>query len=203
VGSEFDEEWISAMGAVADGNVVLLLSPARGDGEHDACLRLSTTEPPPETAMIWVTFIEGADDRLDGWLDGVGELPASSSVVAVGQADHEVTVADPDAVRVERVRDARDLPRIGITISTILQEIDDSLQPVLCFNSVTTLLQYAESDRVFRFLTVLKNRLETSGAAGHYHLHPGTVDEDTVTALRELCDAVVEVTSDGEASIVG
>lgn len=184
------------MDTVADGNVVLLLAPASDDCERDTCLRLSTVEPPLKTAMIWVTFIRGADERIENWLETVGELPGSSSVVAVAGADREVTATDPDAVRVERVRDGRDLPRIGITISTILEELDDDLRPVLCFNSVTALLQYAKPDRVFRFLTVLKNRLETTGAAGHYHLDPDVVDEQTVTVIRELCDSTVEVTPD-------
>lgn len=201
VASTFGEEWWTAMDDVATGNVVLLLAPAGHDCEGETCLRLSIPEPPPETAMIWVTFIEGADARLEAWLGGVGELPASSSVVVVGQADREVTVADPDAVRVERVRKVDDLHRLGITISTILEELDDSLDPVLCFNSVTALLQYAEPDRVFQFLTVLRNRIEGAGASGHYHLDPNVVDEETVGVVGELCDAVVEATPDGNTRI--
>jgi len=201
VASGFGDEWRTAVDGVAAGNVVLLLAPSGHGCESEMCLRLSTAEPPPETAMIWVTFIEGADARLGKWLEGVGDLPASSSVVVVGQADREVTVADPDAIRVERVRKADDLPRVGITISTVLEELDDDVDPVLCFNSVTTLLQYADTGRVFRFLTVLKSRLETTGASGHYHLDPDVVDEETVTVIGELCDAVVEASPDGDTSI--
>lgn len=190
--SDLDRSLLTDSEATEPGTVSLLLAPTGHEQEQDLCLELSTIGFPAGRALIWVTFVHDADHRVGGYLDELGLLPESSSVVAVGSAGDEITVTDPADVRVERVRRGEDLPRIGITISTILEEIDDGLTPILCLHSVTSLLSYADDDRVYRFLTLLKNRLQSAGGAGHYHLDPEAIDEQTLITIRQLADAVVE-----------
>lgn len=83
-----------------------------------------------------------------------------------------------------------------MSISDALAEEGDGHPTTVCFHSVTALLQFAELPRVFRFLYTLASRVASSGARAHYHLDPNAHDEQTVTALTPLFDAVVQGTED-------
>jgi hypothetical protein len=74
-------------------------------------------------------------------------------------------------------------------------------QIAVCFNSVTSLLQYADLQRAFRFLHVVTGRVKTVGGVGHYHLDPDAHDSQTLATLKGLFDAVVEVEEDGSLSV--
>jgi hypothetical protein len=78
---------------------------------------------------------------------------------------------------------------------------DEDEHIVFCFDGVTSLLQYADLQRAFRFLHVVTGRVKTVGGVGHYHLDPEAHDTQTLATLKGLFDAVIEVEDDGTWTI--
>jgi hypothetical protein len=187
---------------LADVSNVLLLAPSMGGHGSDACLELLTTTPPEETNVLAVTFTRTAGEWGDHWNDHVGESPSRGGIVSIGQMGGGID--DPEWA-VKQVENPSDLTGIGIELSELLSGMssaadeDESIR--MCFNSVTSLLQYADLQRAFRFLHVVTGRMKTVGAVGHYHLDPEAHDRQTLATLKGLFDAVVEVEDDGSWTV--
>jgi len=154
-----------------------------------------------DASFLCMTFTRDPQDWLDAWESGVGRQPARAGLVGVGdQTAGPSSLPDlesEESVAVERVADPSDLPRLGITLSEFLTRWDDVGPTILAFDSVTALLQYADLQRVYRFLHTLKGRLGSADATSFYHLDPAAHDDRTVATLRPLFDLVVRV-EDGE-----
>ena len=61
---------------------------------------------------------------------------------------------------------------------------------LLCFQSLTVLLQYAPLDEVYQFLHTLETHVKRTDAAAHFHLHVDAHDEEAVDTLRPVFDRV-------------
>ncbi|WP_246391930.1 DUF7504 family protein [Halosimplex pelagicum] len=187
---------------------ILLLSPSLDSHDDEACLDLLTVTDPTEENVLSVTFTQSATDRIDLWDAHVDERPARAGIISVGEitrsasADTTSTQRPVGPLTIETVSDPDDLTDLGITLNTFLSEWgDDDNQTVACFHSLTPLLQYADLQRVFRFLHVLTGRLETSDAVAHYHMDPNAHDQQTISTLRPLFDAIVDLDEDSEWNI--
>jgi hypothetical protein len=148
-----------------------------------------------DASFLCMTFTRDPEDWLSAWESGVGSPPARAGLVGVGDsAGGPSSLPDlegEESVSFERVADPSDLPRLGITLSEFLTRWDDAGPTVLAFDSVTALLQYADLQRVYRFLHTLKGRLGSADAISFYHLDPAAHDSRTVATLRPLFDVVV------------
>jgi len=181
---------------------VLLLSPSLGPGKNETCHELLTQTDPTETNVLLVSFTDTPSDLVAEWDDFAGVSPSRGGIVSVGEPG--ASVEDP-AWAVKSVENPADLTGIGIQLSEMLSgianaaEVDD--QPiVVCFDSITSLLQYADLQRTFRFLHVVTGRVKSVGAVGHYHVDPAAHDDQDLATLKGLFDAVVEV-DDGEITV--
>jgi hypothetical protein len=105
-------------------------------------------------------------------------------------------------VSVTRVGDPSDLTRLGITVSRLLAESDGEEPPVACVHSLTELLQYVDRRRLFRFLHLLKNRIDSVEANAHYHMDPSAHDPQVVSVFESLFDVVVRVEENGDLALV-
>jgi hypothetical protein len=180
---------------------VLVLAPSMGSGKRDACLELLTQTPPASTNVLSVTFTQSAAEWIEDWNDRAGEPPARGGIVAIGQQEAE---GDADW-RVATVENPSDLTGIGIELSELLSKIagaaGDDEPLTACFDSITSLLQYADLQRTFRFLHVVTGRIKTVGGVGHFHIDPAAHTDQELATLKGLFDAVVEVDEDGEFSV--
>lgn len=182
--------------AVGPGDNVLVLAPAIGSREAEACGALLGWGPPDSVAYVGVTFTRAAATRLDVWLERVSEtLPARTVIVGV-DALQPADGARPAAAadwELATVTDPADLTGIGMRVSDVLSDWRDlEAQLVACVHSLTTLLQYTTTARVFRFLHVLTARLAAVDAVSHFHLDPDAHERRTVSRLEQLFDAVAE-----------
>jgi hypothetical protein len=181
---------------------VLLLAPSLGSHGKDAGLHLLTQTPAEQTNVLSVSYVETPAEFVDRWNDGAGASPARGGFVAVGEAEGAV---DDPAWAVRAVENPSDLTGIGIELSELLSGMataaGDDEHITFCFNSITSLLQYADVQRAFRFLHVVTGRVKTVGGTGHYHLDPEAHDRQTMATLKGLFDAVVEVDDDGNWDI--
>ena len=181
---------------------VLLLVPSLGDRGRDACLTLLTRTPPDETNVLTVTYTDTAPEWVSYWDEHIGTSPIRGGLVAIGQG--EGAVENPSWA-VKSVENPSDLTGVGIELSELLSGMvsaaDDDEHIAVCFDGITSLLQYADLQRAFRFLHVVTGRVKTVGGVGQYHLDPEAHDHQTIATLKGLFDAVVEVNEDGSWSI--
>lgn len=179
---------------------VLLLTSTLSSADDEACIDLLTVTNPDRENVLSITFTQSADDRLDLWRSYVADLPAQAGIVTVDVMTRSASSNDaatsqtiPQPIAIETVSDPGDLTGLGIAISEILSNWGGSPnQTVVCFHSLTPLLQYADLQRVFRFLHVLTGRLNSVDAVAHFHLDPHAHDEQTLNTLSQLFDAIVE-----------
>jgi hypothetical protein len=192
----------SELAKLSDVSNVLLLVPSLGSQSSGACHDLLTRTPPEETNVLAITFTQTAEEWASRWMDDVGTAPARGGIVGIGQGDAELSSQSWAAKTVEN---PSDLTGIGIELSELLSGMataaGEEEQIAVCFNSVTSLLQYADLQRAFRFLHVVTGRVKTVGGVGHYHLDPDAHDSQTLATLKGLFDAVVEVEEDGSLSV--
>jgi len=183
---------------LSDVSNVLLLAPSLRSRSRGVCFDLLAGTPPAETNVLVVSYTQTPGEFVDDWTDHVGTPPVRGGVVSVAQGE---AGAEDSSWVVESVENPSDLTGVGIELSEFLSGIASAAGEgehiAVCFNSVTSLLQYADLQRAFRFLHVVTGRIKTVGGVGHFHLDPDAHDAQTLATLKGLFDAVVEVNDDG------
>ncbi|NIB98146.1 hypothetical protein [Halobacterium sp. R2-5] len=101
------------------------------------------------------------------------------------------TDSHPGSVRA--VADPGDLTGIGIAVSEYLGDLPGDAEPAVCLDSLTTLLQFAEPERAYRFLQVLCGRVRAAGGTVHCHADPAAHDDAALERLAGLFDGVLSV----------
>lgn len=188
---------------------VLLLAPSLSTAEEEACINFLTFLDISQENILSVTFTQTAQDRLELWQTHVGdERPARAGIVSVGEptrsASSQRTTSrqPPESISIDTISDPADLSRLGITIENYLSEwAENENQTVICFHSLTPLLQYADRERVFRFLHLLTGRIDSIDAVAHFHMNPEAHDAQTRNTLVQLFDAVIDIDETGERTI--
>lgn len=192
---------------IGDASNVLLLAPALSAEGEDACAELVSLAPLEDEIALSVSFAGDPDERLDVWQTRLDGLPAEVGIVDVNEGTRSAATdaADsrrPATVTVDVVDDPDNLTDVGVALTKYLKQWSGrDAQVVGCVDSLTTLLQYVELQRAFRFLHAVTRRLAEVDAVTHYHLDPAAHDERTINTLKQLFDAVVEVDEDGELTV--
>lgn len=203
--TEVDRERVQEV--LGDAKSVLLLASDQMY-EADACGALLSVAAPEDAQYLSITLDDTPDDRLDEWRANVGELPAETGVIAVGERTRSAAVSTPQSgprggpVTVDTVGNPSDLTGLAIAIGGYLDAWENTERtPVVCFHSISSLLFHADQSRVFRFLHSSIGRLRNIGAIAHYHLDPIAYDESTINTFGALFDAVIEVKDDGSLDV--
>lgn len=196
---------------IGDAANVLLIAPSRSDADDRACVDLLTLADPAEESVLSVTFTQSPADRMAVWERWAESYPPHAGFVTVGSngtgpdspADRLGRgVPDSTEFAVDEIDDPGDLMRLGVRISDRLTEFDGhDRQIVICVHTLSTLVQYAGPERLFRFLHVLTSRVDHVGAVAHYHLNPEVHDEESIRMLDSLFDVTVEIDSEGERTV--
>ncbi|WP_458207495.1 DUF7504 family protein [Haladaptatus sp. NG-SE-30] len=194
---------ISGLSAeLGDASSVLVLASSRSAATDETCIELLTQAPPEQENVLWVTFTRSPDTCLQDWLSHAGERPANLRFVSVGETVRSMAATSPaqgtttEAV-IDAVSNPGDLTGLGIKVSEALQQwYGNGNQTVVCFHSLTSLLQYSDVQTIYKFLHVLTGRFATARVTAHFHLDPGAHDAQTINTLKTLFDAVVELDGD-------
>lgn len=139
------------------------------------------------------------------WDGQSGDQPANVGLITVGDFPRSASTQSPsgdvtpDHLQMDTVPDPSDLSKLGVRISERLSAWEDNEnQTVMCFQSLTNLLEHVDFHTVFRFLHILTGRITSSGAVAHYHLDVDAHDKETIATLRPLFDTVIEVDQTGD-----
>lgn len=198
--------------AIGPGDNVLVCCPSFTGAEPRLCLDLLTPEGSTDVRALSVLFTQSPGEHVDAWQRVAGGYPTRMRILAVdasarsdrtgGGSDggHDGADGDPDRA-VERLGSPHNLTRLGVQIADCLDEWDGSADPtVVCFQSVTTLLQYVGLDSAVEFLDVVIERCAATDAVAHYHLDPQAHADETIDRLRELFDTTFDF-DDGEWTV--
>lgn len=177
---------------------VLLLAPTMSERSNETCSELLTTVDPAEANVLLITLTDTPDERLGIWREYVGDvLPAESAIISVGETTRSSSHSTRSSrlpASVSTVSNPENLTRLGIEINEHLEQWHgNGYTTVVCFHSLSALLQFADVQRVFRFLHVLTGRITDTGGIAHYHMDPGVHDDKTVHTLLPLFDATIDV----------
>ncbi|PSP96710.1 hypothetical protein BRC94_11835 [Halobacteriales archaeon QS_5_70_17] len=181
------------VGQLSDAYNVLLRSSSIDWLSSGACVPpfLPEDREVGDVDLIAVSYTRTGTEWSAAWEERLGTLPGRSVIVGVDDAVRESDGGRSDVVETNESPD--DLTGIGITLSEYLSSWGcEGGDLVVCFDSLTALLQYVSLQRAYRFLHVLTGRAAAVGARSHYHLDPGAHDDRTVATLTSLFDAVVD-----------
>ncbi|WP_049985330.1 DUF7504 family protein [Halobellus rufus] len=203
-GSAADPKTEALLELTGGASNVLLSGPGDCPAEQDLCARLMESGTDDPVNLLVVSISETPSQRLstlESYLEGpVGE----TAVVDVRNYNRETSYENYDGpVDVRTVSNAQDLRRIGIVTSKLLTEWDDVSGPVtMCVHSLSDLLDVNEDhQQVFRFLHVLRGRVQSAGVRAHYHFDPTRYEGQTVRTFESLFDTVLQFDEDGSVGI--
>jgi KaiC/GvpD/RAD55 family RecA-like ATPase len=98
-----------------------------------------------------------------------------------------------------------DLTEIGVKISQFFDEflIKKKFQKTQFYmNSLSTILMYANSQTIFRFLHIFTGRIKSTGSLGIYLIDKGIHDERTLTILKKLFDGIIDIESVNDKNFI-
>jgi hypothetical protein len=99
-----------------------------------------------------------------------------------------------DSAATRYVSNAGDLTGIGIASSGFMREFYHAdVEARFGLHSLSTLLMYADLQRVFQFSHVMTGRMASSGISGVFSLDTTSRDNESLDVLKGLFDALVEV----------
>lgn len=183
----------------APGDCVLVLSPSLASETEATCIDLLTPVDPDRVLALWVTLLDPTSERIAQWEAHCHETPMEAAVIDVGAGIDRIpgptvpTLHD-EPVSITEVTSPQNLTRLGVEIVDQLgrwRHYNDS-QIVLCFHSLSTLLQYVGVQDTFKFLHALNAQLTRAGAIAHFHMDPSVHDSRTISTVLPLFRSVAE-----------
>jgi hypothetical protein len=147
----------------------------------------------PEPNVLFVSYNRQAAACVD---QIAGETVGNVGVVTVG--DTSTQVGD-DAVKSENVSTPSDLTGLGIQIGQFLSTWDSPV--FICFESLTSMLQYVDFQTAFEFLHAITGQIHAANARAHFHVDPSAHDEKDIAGITSLFDAKVSLQEDQEHTV--
>lgn len=165
---------------------ILLEEPPLGEG-REVCTSL-LTEGVDEPNVLFVSYTRGATDCV-AEIDRAGVR--NLGIITVGDGS---TAVDDESVVTENVSTPSDLTGLGINIGKVLSDWE---KPVLvCFDSLTAMLQYVDIQTAYEFLHAITGQIHAAGARAHFHIDPSAHDPKDVAGIASLFDARVTLEDD-------
>lgn len=183
---------------------VLISGPAGCPVEQSLCSRLMASRSEQPVNLLVITISETPSQRLSVLRNYLGMPVAETAVIDVRNYNRQTNNDEYDgSIEIRQVSSPQDLRRIGIVASKILTEWADAPgQTTMCFHSISDLLTDNDPERLFRFLHVLRGRIQSADVRAHYHLDPVSHSKDTVGTFESLFDTIIEFEEDGSVSVL-
>jgi len=169
---------------------ILLEEPSIGGG-RDVCTSLLVDEAQAPN-VLFITFTRQASACV---AQVEGESVDNIGVITVGDASVAV---EEDGVVTETVSTPSDLTGLGISIGQFLSKFEDSV--LICFDSLTSMLQYVNVQTAYEFLHAITGQIHAADARAHFHIDPSAHGDQDVAAIASLFDARVSL-GDGESEV--
>lgn len=150
-----------------------------------------------EEAVVVISTDAGGD-AVTGELDRRGALVEDR----IGVIDCTGEGGSDGGVPVRDLGSPGDLTGMSLEFAKLSEElanagVDGRIR--LALDTVSTLLMYADTRTVFRFLHVFTSRIRSAGMFGLFAMDPGMHDDQTTSTVRAVFDAEARVTDDDVA----
>jgi KaiC/GvpD/RAD55 family RecA-like ATPase len=179
-----------------DAGTNLLVSGPAMSGKRQLVFDLLAPGADADPIVMMTTDDPSARIRSDLQDRGVDLDPAVLRIVDASGAP-----GDDDPL-VYRVSSPADLTGMGVAFTEVVDGMGTPDRLRLGFVSISTLLQYVDSERAFSFLHVLSRRASAAGYLGVYSIDPTTHEDRFVNVVTSIFDAVVELReADGDRQI--
>lgn len=181
-------------GETVPSNLLLLGPSMEGDGDAVVRLMESVTGTP---SLLAVSLLRAPGEQLAEWEERWRNPPSDVAAIGcnhTGAARNRAAADTP--FRATTVADPGDLTGLGIRINECLDAWAER-QCIVVFDSVTTMLQYADTKQVFQFLHVLTSRMKRADVMSVFYMDPDAHDAQTVSTIRSLFEGVYEWSEDG------
>jgi len=177
----------------APGTNVLVLAPSLSDAKRTQCGHLLAGDGSTPLDVLRITYSGTPAELVDEWRERHGELPDRMGIVNVGDqagiaASHD---ADLPGGVVVTTANPNDITGLGMRLNNYLNDLDPDRRLVVCFDSLTELLQFTDVKAAFKFLHMFTGQLRDADAVGHFHLDPNALDDQTVNRLKPVFDDAV------------
>jgi KaiC/GvpD/RAD55 family RecA-like ATPase len=189
-GKTYDVGDVLPVSGLEAGTNVLVTGPARS-GKTTLGARILAGAPRNGEGSLAITTDGNGDDILDVYRehDGDGILHlVDCSGSGVGPP------SDFPSDRFQTVGSPSDMTGVGVAFEKYAKKIGDRVDGSrVMYDSLTTLLQYVESKRAYRFIDVLTGRFRAEGDLSVFTVDDGTVDERTSRMFMHEFDIEVKI----------
>lgn len=177
------------------GTNILVLAPSLSDEKRQTCLELQSGTPASQLDVLRITYSDTPPELVEEWRDHHGRIPGRMGIIVVGDqpGSYGNDANLPDSVFVTTAN-PNDITGLGMRLNNYLKDGNRDSQLVVCFDSVTEMLQFADMQPVFKFLHMFVGQLRDANAIGHFHLDPGAHDDQVISRLKPLFDDAVDLT---------
>jgi len=187
-----------ASGGFDAGSNILILAPPMSYAEQ---LAFALTKPLPGEYGIILSTNERASEVVDTFRIAGTDKRFIGVIDAITKSS---TPSIADTQRLTFVSSPTDLTGIGIKFSNMIETIfagefsegEPGLFPPpvrFCVNSISTLLMYRRLEVLYQFLHVLTAKLKKIEGVGIYLINKESFDERTLSLIKQLMNAVIEV----------
>ena len=192
-------------GGVKRGSNILLIGPSLTGKEAISNHIIHDNAVKNDNAVMVVTANEPGISILERFK----RLEPNLLISRVGLVDCISTryggdfAAENDNIKL--VNSPEDLTAIGIKISQYFEEffmMKKIPKIQLHVVSLSTFLMYSNIQTVFRFLHVLTGRIKMADAIGIYVIDSEMHDPHIITAIKLLCDCMIEVKSENDRNFI-
>ncbi|AHG01251.1 hypothetical protein HALLA_02415 (plasmid) [Halostagnicola larsenii XH-48] len=119
-----------------------------------------------------------------------------TTIISIGYTQPTPSRLESD-VEIIRIDSPTDLTRLGIVTTGIVSGWKSQpAKSILCFDTVSVLLQYKTVKQVFQFLHILLAKLRSAGVTSYFHLDHTAESQQDVNSLKPIFDNILEVSSD-------
>lgn len=185
---------------LAEASNVLLLGSMLDDSTKRTHNELLSQESTERTDVLALTF-QSPGQWLRTWTNTPETHDGRITVITLDESPYQST-QQTDGVTSSTVNPA-DLTGIGMEVSDYLSsQAKTDTETVVCFDSITGLLQYTNQKSLFRFLRVITRRIEHVDGIAHFHLNPDAHDRKSISTIKTPFDAIVKPdTADGDVTV--
>lgn len=173
---------------------VLVMAESMSDAKTDTCYELLGSADPDEVALLRVVYHRTPDRLVDEWEHHVGTQPATTVIVGVDDRVQSGTLANgdvgTDGSDLEVLAaNPNDLTGLGMELNNALTALSGTDNDIhVCFDSVTALLQFVDTESAYKFLHMFTGQLHKVDARAHFHMDPDAHERQTVSRLKTTFD---------------
>ena len=162
-----------------------------GQSVCDCHIRFPAVEP-VEIDLIRVVYNQSPRSVLTSYRDESTPLPGNVGLLVAddqadpGSTDATIRIIDNTTIKMTTVSPT-DLTGLGIQFTQLLTDVAETgNQTVVCFDSITALLQFVDFDSAYKYLSTMTSQLRTKNIVSYFHLSPSAHDQIAHSRLKQL-----------------